>query len=118
MSETTEKRKLPEGVTEQQLAEWQRKYGADKVFPIRVRKGDKEYVGTFRKPTLSDMSAAASVGQSNPMASAELLFNSCKLAVDPMMESDDEVKFGAMQGVGKLFRILDAEVGGPFGVEQ
>lgn len=117
MSQDQTKR-LPEGVTPEQLTQWQRKHGADKVFPVRVKKDGKEFVGVFRKPNLTDMSAAASVGQGNPMASAELLYNSCKLAVDPEIEADDELKFGAMTGVGKLFRVLEAEVGEPFGAVQ
>lgn len=111
-------KRLPEGVTPEQLTQWQRKHGADKVFPVKVKKGGKEHIGVFRKPNLTDMSAAASVGQGNPMASAELLYNSCKLAVDPEVEQDDELKFGMMTGVGKLFRVLEAEVGEPFGAGQ
>jgi hypothetical protein len=109
---------LPDGVTEEQLTKWKRVHGADKVFPVRVTKDGKTYVGVFRKPDLSDMSAAASVGQNNPVGSAELLYNSCKLAVDPQMDSDDEVKFGAMTGVGRMFRVLEAEVGEAFGSGQ
>lgn len=108
-------KRYPDGVTKEQVEQWRRKHGADKVFPVRVPKDGKVYVGVFRKPDLSDMSAAASVGQGSAVDSAELLYNSCKLAVDPQMDSDDEVKFGAMMGVGKLFRVLEAEVGEPFG---
>lgn len=113
---TKEKKRLPDGVTEEQLTQWLRKHG--KVYPVRVKKDDAEHLGLFRKPDLSDMSAAASVGQSNPIASAELLYNSCKLAVDPAMDSDDEVKFGAYSQVGKLFRVLEGEVGEPYGAGQ
>ena len=112
---TTETKRLPDGVTEEQLTQFVRKHG--KVYPVRVPKDGTTHVGLFRKPTLTDMSAAASVGSSNPMAAGELLFNSCKLAVDPAMDQDDEVKVAAINGVSKLFRVLEAEVGEPFGAE-
>lgn len=107
---------LPEGVSEEDVAKLVRKHG--QVYPLTVRRDKASYTGLFRKPTLADMSAAASVGTDNPMAAGELLYNSCKLAVDPAMDNDDEVKVAAINGVGKLFRILEAEVGEPFGGGQ
>lgn len=107
----SEKDRLPEGVTSEQVKQWTRKHKA--VYPIRIDTGHGVVVGLFRKPTLSDMSAAASVGTGNPMAAGELLYNSCKLAVDPELETDDEAKVAAINGVSRLFRILEAEVGEP-----
>lgn len=107
---------LPQGVSEEQLKKLVAKHGL--VYPVHVRKDGAVLTGLFRKPTLADMSAAASVGAGNPLAAGELLYNSCKLAVDPAMDNDEEVRLSAINGVGKLFRILEAEVGEPFGVGQ
>lgn len=115
MTENT--KRLPEGVTEEQLTQFMRQHGPDKVFPVRVRKNGVVHVGIFRKPTLIDMSAAASVGTSNPVAAGELLYSTCKLAVDNAMDNDDEVKLAAINGVSKLFKVLETEVGEPFGAE-
>lgn len=107
-------KRLPEGVTDEQVTKFLRQYPGG-VYPVKVRKDDQVHIGLFRKPTLVDMSAAASFGTSNPMGAGELLFNNCKLAIDPAMESDGEVRLAAITGVSKLFRVLEAEVGEPLG---
>ncbi len=112
---TNNDKRLPEGLAEEQLTQLVRKHG--QVYPVRVPKDGLVHVGLFRKPTLADMSAAASVGTGNPMAAGELLYNTCKLAVDPALDSDDEVKLSAINAVSKLFKVLEAEVGEPFGAE-
>lgn len=99
---------LPEGVTDGHVAAWKREHG--KVHRVAVTKDGKVYVGLFKKPTLTIMSAAASVGN-DPIAQGDLVYNSCKLAVDPGMDSDDEVHLAAMKLVGGLFRALEGEVG-------
>lgn len=109
-------KRLPDGVTEEQLTKFARQHG--QVFPVRVRKDDKQYCGLFRKPKLSDMSAAASMVSSDPMAAGDLVYNSCKLAADAEMDSDDEVHLKAMTLVQTLFRTLEGEVGEAFGVGQ
>lgn len=110
------KRRLPEGVTEEQVTQWVRRH--KQVFPIEVAKDEVIILGLFRKPTLADMSAAASVGVNSPMAAGELLYKSCKLAVDPAMDSDDEVMVGAINAVSSLFKVLQGKVGEPFGAGQ
>jgi hypothetical protein len=105
-------KRLPDGVTDEQLTQFQRKHG--EVFPVRVRKDDKQFCGLFRKPKLSDMSAAQSLVSSDPMASGDLVYNSCKLAADPEMDSDEEVHLAAVKGVQRLFRVLEVEVGEAF----
>lgn len=100
---------LPEGVTEADVAALKRTHGT--VHRIAVKVDGKEYVGLFKKPDLSILSAAASVGAGDPIASAELVYNSCKLRADKGMDEDAEVHVAAMGAVGKLFRQLEAEVG-------
>ncbi len=107
----TKMNQLPQGVTPEDLKRLTLENPTG-VYPVRVKKDDKVFVGLFRKPTLVDMSAAASMAH-DPMASAELLYNSCKRMVDPEMDSDDEVHFKAITLVGQLFRVLEGEVGEP-----
>lgn len=110
MAKTTPKEvQLPAGVTEAQVAELKRTHGS--VHRVAVPKDGKVYVGLFRKPDLSVMSAAASVGTSDPIAAGEVVYKSCKLAADPEMDNDGEVHLAAMGAVGNLFRQLEAEVG-------
>lgn len=105
-------RQLPTNVTEEQLQELVRKHGT--VYPVYVKKDDRTVCGLFKKPDLAIMGAAASAGTNDPVKAGQLIYNSCKLVVDPEMDSDDEVKMAAMNQVGKLFRLLEGEVGEPF----
>lgn len=108
----TPDRPLPQGVTAEQLQELVRKHGT--VYPVYVRKDERVITGLFRKPDLAVMGAAASAGTHDPIAGGRVIYNTCKLVVDPEMDSDDEVRLAATGQVGKLFRILEAEVGEPF----
>lgn len=111
-----EDKKLPAGVTAEQVQQFVNRH--KQVFPVRVPKDGQTYVGLFRKPKLSDMSAAAAIGQGDPIGAGELLYNQCKLACDPEMDSDDEVRMAAINGVSKIFRVLEAEVGEAYGAGQ
>lgn len=108
-----DEKNLPEGVTQEHVEQLVRKHGP--VYPVRVTKAGQVYIGLFRKPKLSDMSAAATFGQSAPVEAGELLYRNCKLAADPAMDTDDEVHLSAINAVAKLFRVIEAEVGEPFG---
>ncbi|MCW5900489.1 MAG: hypothetical protein KIT10_14590 [Flavobacteriales bacterium] len=114
MDTKKEEKRLPDGVTQEQMNQLARQHG--QVFPVRVKKDGKQFCGLFRKPKLSDMSAAAAVGMNDPLAAGDLVYNSCKLAADPEMDSDDEVHLAAVKSVQSLFRVLEAEVGEAFGV--
>jgi hypothetical protein len=105
-------RQLPQGTTPEQLQELVRKHGT--VYPVYVTKDDRVFAGLFKKPNLTIMGAAAAAGTSNPLRTGEVLYTNCKLVADPEMDSDEEVKLAAINQVGKLFRILEAEVGEPF----
>ena len=115
MAKKNDVSRLPEGVTEEKLKQLIAKHGT--VYPIRQVDGDKVYRGLFRKPNLADMSAAASLGN-DQIAAGRFVYESCKLAVDPGVEDNDEVLLAFIKGVNKLFRSLEAEVGEPFGAAQ
>lgn len=100
---------LPEGVTDADVAQLKRAHG--RVHRVAVKADAKEYVGLFKTPDLSILSAAASVAASDPVAAAELVYTSCKLAADKGMDEEAEVHVAAMGAVGRLFRQLEAEVG-------
>lgn len=118
MSETknTKTSGLPAGVTPEQAKELARKHGA--VYPVTVRKNKKAYVGLFKRPTLSILSAAAASAGDDAIRQGQVLYANCKLAVDPEVDQDEELLFGMITGVGSLFKVLAAEVGEPFVAEQ
>jgi hypothetical protein len=101
--------KLPQGVTEQQLTQWKRQHG--KVYTVTVPQGDHVIRGLFKKPTLAILSAAASVGANDPIAAGSMVYESCKLAADVEMDTDEEVRLAAIKSVQGLFQQLTAEVG-------
>lgn len=115
MAKKNDVSRLPEGVTEEKLKQLTAKHGI--VYPIRQVDGDKVYRGLFRKPNLADMSAASSYGN-DQIAAGRMVYESCKLAVDPGVEDNDEVLLAFIKSVNKLFRSLEAEVGEPFGAAQ
>lgn len=112
---TPQVKRLPDGVTEEQLKKLVAKHG--NVYPVRQKDGDVTYVGLFRKPNLTDMSAASSFGN-DQIAAGKLVYENCKLVVDPGMEENEEVLLAAIKAVNGLFRNLQAEVGEPFGAGE
>ncbi|HQY04119.1 MAG: hypothetical protein IPH00_16550 [Flavobacteriales bacterium] len=107
----SKKKELPEGVTEAQLKALEAKHG--RVYPVVVKVDGKTRVGLFRKPRLMDMSAASTAA--NPLAIGDALYSACKLAADPAMDTDEEVHLAAVKAVAGIFRVLEAEVGEPYG---
>ena len=101
-------KRLPDGVTEEQLAILERKNG--KLKAITVKRDDEVYVGLFKKPTLAILSAANSVSKEE-LAMGQFMYENCKVQVDPIFDTDDEVKLAAIRGVGQLFRVLEVQVG-------
>ncbi|MBS1940882.1 MAG: hypothetical protein JST38_08400 [Bacteroidetes bacterium] len=106
---------LPEGFTAERVKELARQHGA--VYPVHVRKDGRIFTGLFKKPTLSIMSAAAAMGGDDAIKQGRVMYTNCKLAVDPQVDQDEELLFGMITGVGRLFKVLAAEVGEPFVVE-
>lgn len=110
--EQTKAKEMPEGLTEADVKKLVMQHG--QLYPITVKKDGRRITGLFKKPTLSIMAAANAGGGADLVKVGTIVFNSCKVHVPAEMESDDEVKLAALNKVGGLFRVLEAEVGEPF----
>lgn len=99
---------LPGGVTEAQVKQWKSRWG--EVTSITVKDGEKSYTGYFKKPDLQTISAASRFMDSDPVRGGQVVFENCWLGGDPVMKTDDEVKFATLLQVNRLFRILETEV--------
>lgn len=104
--------KLPQGVTPEEVKRLIAKHGT--LYPITVSKDGKTYVGLFKKPTLVIISAAMPHVESDPLKAGETIYNNCKVAIDPEIDQDDELKVGVMGACGRLFQVAQAQVGEPF----
>jgi hypothetical protein len=100
---------LPAGISEADLKKLVLQHGP--LIPIRVMKDGATHTGLFKRPTLTMLSASAATGSNDPVKGLEVLYNTCKVKVDPAMDEDDEVRFAAMKSVNGLFRVLEGEVG-------
>lgn len=103
----TPKRPLPKNVTEADLKKLVMEHG--KLYPVTVRREGQSFTGLFKKPTLAILGAAST--KDDPIAQGTLMYNSCVKAVDPEVTDDEELKLAMINGVAKLFNILQAEVG-------
>lgn len=106
----TKSRPLPKHVTEADLKKLVLEHGP--LFPVTVKRDGETFTGLFKKPSLGIISAAST--KEDNIAQGKLMYNSCVKAIDPEVEQDDELMLGMISGVGKLFRVLQAEVGEPY----
>lgn len=120
----TEKTKLlPGGITEEQMKEWEGKYGARNDFIKRgaveslVEMGRKLYV-YFRKPDKNVIALAMSRGEEGgkktPMKSSDVLRANCLLFAEPELLNDEVNKGQYEVAIGKLigdaFPMPEAEI--------
>lgn len=106
--ETPQRPLLPKNVTLDDVKKLVLQHG--KLTELTVRRDNESYTGLFKKPTLAILSACAAKSD-DPIASARLMYNSCKVVVDEEVEKDDELLVGMFTLVGKLFRTVQGEVG-------
>lgn len=99
-----EKAKFIGEATPEQIAEWKGKHG--KLFGIVV----DGHIGYLRKPTRQEVSYSATVSQSNPMKSNEVLLDACWLGGSEAIRKDDELFFGASAKLAELVNVKDAEL--------
>lgn len=100
---------LPQGISEAKLKSLKAQHG--KVYAVNIPYAGKVVRGLFKKPTLAILSASASISATDPVGAGAMVYESCKLAVDPEMDDVDEVKLAAIMAVQGLFEKLTAEVG-------
>lgn len=102
---------LPGGVSQEQINKWKKQHG--QVFAISIPlddEGKEKATGYFRKPNLDIVSAANKVGKTDMIRGGLVAFESTFLGGDPIIKEDDEVKMSAIEAVGQLFKVREAEV--------
>ncbi len=104
----------PLGITQDMVDEWKRLYKGVSIITVTKKATDtseeKVYNGFFRRPDLKILSAAGSFADSDPIKSGSVMFDNCKLKLDPEMESDDEIKMTAITKLNGIFKLHEAEV--------
>jgi hypothetical protein len=106
------KTKLPCGITAEQLAEWKKLHGADNVKHIPVyTKADKSHFHSLivRRPDMEAISKASKFA-SEPIKAGLVLYNECRLANDPEIEAQANLKASACRALTSMFKIYESEV--------
>ncbi len=122
---------MPLGVTQEMIDEWKRLYKGVSLITVRKKlevgrqKSEdgsqkpedgspefetKEYYGYFRKPNLMIIAAAGKYSDTEPIKSGEVLFDNCKLQIDPELQNDDELKMSVIIRLNGLFEMHETEV--------
>lgn len=96
-----------------QINNWKSRHNG--VYAVSVVAEDKdgkpiEVHGYFSKPDLKVIGAMGRIAQEDPIRAASVMFESCKISVDPLMESNDEIKLAAQTQVASLFKYYGATV--------
>jgi hypothetical protein len=94
--------------TDEIIATWKAKYG--KVVEVKVKDGDKNYVGYFRRPDMETLSAVNKLYKTDEVKSANVLFDNCWLGGDEQMKADAIVKMSAIAKLQELTQICVAEI--------
>lgn len=90
--------------TPEQIQEWKQKYA--NIYAVIV----DGHIGYLRKPTRQEVSYSATVSQTNPMKSNEVLLSACWLGGSEAIKTDDELFFGASAKLAELVNVKDAEL--------
>lgn len=105
---------LPCGISEAQLKQWKNEHGEDNIHVVEVPRIDDEgtgnYEGIFRKPDMSIISAASKYAESDPIKAGEILYENCKLKVDPEMDAKPEIKASTFAQLMKMFKVREAKI--------
>jgi hypothetical protein len=95
-------------VSEAQIKQWKARWG--EVFEITTNTDEGKVASYFKKPNLDCISAASKFATEDPIKSGNILFENCKLWLNPAIEGDDEAKMGIIQALGQLFKVKEAEI--------
>jgi len=96
--------KLIGQATPEQIEEWKKKYGQVKGLIV------DGHIGYLRKPDRHALAYAATIAQTNPMKSNELLLNACWLGGSEAIKTDDDMFLGAAQKLAELVTVKEAEL--------
>ncbi|MDR1984979.1 MAG: hypothetical protein LBQ28_09180 [Prevotellaceae bacterium] len=99
-----EKQHLTGEATETQIAVWKEKYGD--IFQVIIE--DKTCY--LHKPDRKTLSAAATLGQTDPMRYNEVVVNNCWIAGAEEFKNDDSYFFALSEKLIELVELKTAEI--------
>lgn len=81
----------------------------NRIHEIEVEVGGEKTLNYFRHPDLETIVAATKY-EGDGVKPGMILFESCKIKVDPRVENDDEAKMGVIAVLANLFQIKVATI--------
>jgi hypothetical protein len=98
------KKSLSGEATPEQIAMWQARYGT--VFVVII----EDAVCYLHKPDRKVISAAATLGQSDPMRFNEVLIENCWISGDERIKTDNDYFFALVEKAEELLKFKTAEI--------
>jgi hypothetical protein len=92
--------------TDEQITEWKKKYGEDKVHELTV--ADKR--AYLRTPDRNVLGLASVAGKDNPMAYNETILDNCWLAGDEEIRTVDSYFLGAGSALAEIVEMKEATI--------
>lgn len=104
--------KLKKGiVTEEQIAEWKKKYGTVHVIKVTVKEGDIA-VGYLRKPNRNHKATALSMyAKDKILECGEFLRNNCWLGGDERLKDHEDIADTAAIQANGIVKFMEGELG-------
>lgn len=91
-------------VTKEQIVEWKKKHGS--IFLLEVE-GSKVYL---KKPGRKELSLATTMSEGDPIAFNESIINSCWLAGDEDVKTDDSKFLAISSKLETIIEVAEASV--------
>lgn len=91
--------------TKEQIEKLKKEHG--QIFAFKSESGES---CLLRKPTRKELSYASMAGQNDPIKFSELILNSCWLAGDEQIKTDDELFMGVSQLLGEMIKMKSFEL--------
>ncbi|MDR1199056.1 MAG: hypothetical protein LBK94_08630 [Prevotellaceae bacterium] len=98
------KKNLSGEATKEQIAMWKAKHGT--VFEVII----DDAVCYLHKPDRNVISAAATLGQNDPMRFNEVLIENCWISGDEKIKTDNDYFFALVEKAEELLRFKTAEI--------
>ncbi|MGI6718980.1 MAG: hypothetical protein ACOX4D_07615 [Bacteroidales bacterium] len=96
--------KLIGTVSDEQIQTWKSMHG--KIYAIEV----DDSICYLKRPDRKTLSAAAAIGQSDPIKFAEIMLDNCWLGGDPEIKTDDVKFLGASSKLDSLVQVAAANL--------
>lgn len=96
--------KLQGEATQEQIAEWKKKYGD--VFQVSA----ENKVGYIRAPKRAEVSLAMSYAATNPLKMTEVILQSCWLDGASELRDNDKYFYGLNSQINEIIEMAEVEV--------